>query len=104
MKNFFLKLFFNKKYRELFISRIKYGGGLRERILLKLLDKYFLTKIKNSLTDDGIFVGSESLGRVEGKHDHLQFFDELEDLQKNLLRILNLLLVKRRLIRSSIVI
>jgi hypothetical protein len=82
MRTFLFKLFFNEKYSELFISRIKYGGDLRERILLKLLDKYFLTKIKNSLTDDGIFVGSESLGRVEGKHDHLQFFDELEDLQK----------------------
>jgi SAM-dependent methyltransferase len=39
---------------------------------------HMLEKIKNSLSGDGIFVGSESLG-VEGS-DHLQFFDSLGDL------------------------
>ena len=38
-----------------------------------------LRKIKQSLRGDGVFVGSESLGREEG-HDHLQFFDTLADL------------------------
>ncbi len=36
------------------------------------------TKIAQCLAEDGIFVGSESLGQ-EG-HDHLQFFASLEDL------------------------
>jgi 2-polyprenyl-3-methyl-5-hydroxy-6-metoxy-1,4-benzoquinol methylase len=44
MRTFLFKLFFNEKYRELFISRIKYGGGLREKILLRLLDKYYRNK------------------------------------------------------------
>jgi len=38
-----------------------------------------LRKIKQALAPDGVFVGSESLGREEG-HDHLQFFDSLKDL------------------------
>jgi len=37
-----------------------------------------LEKIRYALTSDGVFVGSESLGR-EG-HDHLQFFFSLEEL------------------------
>jgi SAM-dependent methyltransferase len=37
-----------------------------------------LRKIRRALSPDGVFVGSESLGR-EG-HDHLQFFDDLEQL------------------------
>jgi 2-polyprenyl-3-methyl-5-hydroxy-6-metoxy-1,4-benzoquinol methylase len=37
-----------------------------------------LEKIKNGLLDNGIFVGSESLGK-EG-HDHLQYFSSLEAL------------------------
>ena len=37
-----------------------------------------LKKIQNSLKATGIFAGSESLG-LEG-HDHLQFFNSLEDL------------------------
>jgi 2-polyprenyl-3-methyl-5-hydroxy-6-metoxy-1,4-benzoquinol methylase len=40
--------------------------------------KYMLNKIKNALAADGIFIGSESLGR-EG-HDHLQFFYSLNEL------------------------
>ena len=38
-----------------------------------------LKKIADSLSEDGIFVGSESLG-VEG-HDHSQFFHSLDELQ-----------------------
>jgi len=38
-----------------------------------------LKKISESLYSDGVFSGSESLGREEG-HDHLQFFDSLDDL------------------------
>lgn len=37
-----------------------------------------LQKIRASLAPDGVFVGSESLGRHG--HDHLQFFDSLEEL------------------------
>ena len=37
-----------------------------------------LVKIRGILTHEGVFVGSESLGK-EG-HDHLQFFDTLEEL------------------------
>jgi cyclopropane fatty-acyl-phospholipid synthase-like methyltransferase len=33
-----------------------------------------LEKICKVLTPDGVFVGSESLGREEGGYDHLQFF------------------------------
>jgi SAM-dependent methyltransferase len=40
---------------------------------------HLLKKIKSHLTDTGIFSGSESLGR-EG-HDHLQFFESLDDLR-----------------------
>lgn len=39
-----------------------------------------LDKIARALAADGVFCGSESLGREEG-HDHLQFFDSLEDLR-----------------------
>ena len=39
-----------------------------------------LAKIRAALSDGGAFVGSESLGRVEGQGDHLQFFDGVEDL------------------------
>jgi 2-polyprenyl-3-methyl-5-hydroxy-6-metoxy-1,4-benzoquinol methylase len=39
-----------------------------------------LSKIVAALSPDGIFVGSESLGRGEG-HDHLQYFDSLADLR-----------------------
>jgi SAM-dependent methyltransferase len=38
-----------------------------------------LGKIRDALTEGGVFVGSESLGQ-EG-HDHLQFFDDLEALR-----------------------
>ena len=38
-----------------------------------------LSKIRASLTDGGVFVGSESLG--EEGHDHLQFFDDVEALR-----------------------
>jgi SAM-dependent methyltransferase len=38
-----------------------------------------LKKIAASLNDEGIFVGSESLG-YEEPHNHLQFFESLEDL------------------------
>lgn len=38
-----------------------------------------LAKIAAALTDDGVFVGSESLGR-EG-HDHLQFFETADALR-----------------------
>ena len=41
--------------------------------------KILLKKIKDNLSPTGIFVGSESLGH-EG-HDHLQFFDTLDDLK-----------------------
>ncbi len=40
---------------------------------------HMLLKIRATLSPDGIFVGSETLG-TEG-HDHLQFFDSLEDLR-----------------------
>ena len=40
--------------------------------------QHLLDKIRNALTDDGVFVGSESLG-AEG-HDHLQSFETLPDL------------------------
>ena len=39
-----------------------------------------LTKISDHLTEDGIFVGSENLGREEG-HDHFQFWDNLEEFR-----------------------
>jgi 2-polyprenyl-3-methyl-5-hydroxy-6-metoxy-1,4-benzoquinol methylase len=39
-----------------------------------------LAKIKPALAKDGVFVGSESLGR-EG-HEHLQFFETAEDLDR----------------------
>lgn len=39
-----------------------------------------LTKISDHLTEDGIFVGSENLGREEG-HDHFQFWDNLDELR-----------------------
>jgi SAM-dependent methyltransferase len=42
-----------------------------------------LLKIANAIKENGIFAGSESLG-VEG-HDHLQYFNSLEDLY-NLLK------------------
>lgn len=38
------------------------------------------TKISGSLSPNGIFAGSETLGHLEG-HDHLQFFETLEDLR-----------------------
>jgi SAM-dependent methyltransferase len=38
-----------------------------------------LGKISSALSPDGVFCGSESLGR-EG-HDHLQFFDTVDDLR-----------------------
>jgi hypothetical protein len=38
-----------------------------------------LAKVVRALTPDGAFVGSESLG-AEG-HDHLQFFDSVEDVR-----------------------
>jgi len=38
-----------------------------------------LKKICNALTQEGIFLGSESLGREEGGYDHHQFFS-LDDL------------------------
>lgn len=41
-----------------------------------------VAKIRDALTSDGVFVGSESLGRAEGAHDHLRFFDNLDDLAK----------------------
>lgn len=41
--------------------------------------KILLKKIKNSLSANGLFVGSESLG-LEG-HDHLQFFNTMDDLR-----------------------
>jgi SAM-dependent methyltransferase len=41
--------------------------------------EHMLLKIRDSLTEDGIFVGSESLG-AEG-HDHLQFFNSPDDLR-----------------------
>ena len=37
-----------------------------------------LGKISAALDDDGVFAGSETLGR--SGHDHLQFFDTLDDL------------------------
>jgi 2-polyprenyl-3-methyl-5-hydroxy-6-metoxy-1,4-benzoquinol methylase len=40
---------------------------------------HMLTKMRSSLTQEGVFVGSESLTSREG-HDHLQFFDSLDDL------------------------
>lgn len=40
-----------------------------------------LDKIAAALSADGVFCGSESLGREEG-HDHLQFFDTLEDVRR----------------------
>jgi SAM-dependent methyltransferase len=40
-----------------------------------------LRKISQSLSQGGVFVGSESLGRLEGI-DHLQYFETLEDLAK----------------------
>ncbi len=40
-----------------------------------------LRKISQSLSQEGVFTGSESLGRREGI-DHLQYFDTLEDLVK----------------------
>jgi cyclopropane fatty-acyl-phospholipid synthase-like methyltransferase len=43
-----------------------------------------LTKVAAALADDGMFVGSESLG-VEGE-DHLQFFAEVDDLARLLRR------------------
>ena len=39
---------------------------------------HMLTKIATALSDDGVFIGSESLGR-EGT-DHLQYFTSLDDL------------------------
>lgn len=39
-----------------------------------------LVKIKAALRPDGVFVGSESLGRHEG-HDHLAFFEDLDVLR-----------------------
>lgn len=39
-----------------------------------------MKKILSSLTDNGIFVGSEALGRDEGI-DHFQFWDSLDDLR-----------------------
>lgn len=42
-----------------------------------------LEKIAAALPADGVFCGSESLGREEG-HDHLQFFDTVEDLRRRL--------------------
>src|SRR6185503_8358501 len=36
-----------------------------------------MQKISESLSPDGVFVGSESLGNKEG-HDHLQFFESLQ--------------------------
>jgi len=41
-----------------------------------------LGKIKNALKEDGVFVGSESIGTVEGVSDHLQFFYSLDDFHK----------------------
>jgi SAM-dependent methyltransferase len=41
-----------------------------------------LGKIREGLAEDGVFVGSESLG-TEG-HDHLQFFEALPDLASTL--------------------
>ena len=41
-----------------------------------------LRKIASVLSPDGIFVGSESLGRED--HGHRQFFDHLGDLEKSL--------------------
>jgi SAM-dependent methyltransferase len=41
----------------------------------------FLEKISKSLLDEGVFVGSESLGHDEGR-DHLQFFESLQDLYR----------------------
>jgi SAM-dependent methyltransferase len=38
-----------------------------------------LSKIRNALAPDGLFVGSESLG--EEGHDHLQFFSGIEALR-----------------------
>jgi SAM-dependent methyltransferase len=38
-----------------------------------------LVKIRDCLSPDGVFAGSETLGRHEG-HDHLQFFETLDDL------------------------
>jgi 2-polyprenyl-3-methyl-5-hydroxy-6-metoxy-1,4-benzoquinol methylase len=38
-----------------------------------------LAKIRSALTREGLFCGSESLGR-QG-HDHMQFFDTLDDLR-----------------------
>ncbi|HEV2651375.1 MAG TPA: class I SAM-dependent methyltransferase [Rhizomicrobium sp.] len=43
-----------------------------------------LAKISVHLTPDGLFCGSESLGREAG-HDHLQYFDTLDDLRHVLL-------------------
>ena len=40
-----------------------------------------LEKILSSLNDDGIFVGSESLGSNEGV-DHLQFWESIDDLKR----------------------
>ncbi len=40
-----------------------------------------MQKIRNVLTPDGIFVGSESLGHEGG--DHLQYFETLEELAKS---------------------
>ncbi|OUX35841.1 MAG: hypothetical protein CBE33_07010 [Candidatus Pelagibacter sp. TMED273] len=39
-----------------------------------------LNKISNHLTENGFFAGSENLGREEG-HDHLQFWDNIEELR-----------------------
>lgn len=39
-----------------------------------------LAKIRAALAPDGVFVGSEALGRTEGGYDHLAFFGSLDDL------------------------
>jgi len=44
-----------------------------------------LRKVRAALASDGVFVGSESLGRSEG-HDHLQFFETLDELGEVLSR------------------
>ena len=51
-----------------------------------------LQKITAALQDNGIFVGSESLGH-EG-HDHLQFFEKIEDLESLLRRYFSNVLTK----------
>ena len=39
-----------------------------------------LERIRAALTPDGVFTGSEALGRSEGAPDHMHHFDDLEGI------------------------